>query len=218
MIWVQCDMHIPDSAFFWNHQCLRRNSRLKPAVYTECLSSAFDPMIIASPIVTKLLNRKPGYQCMCSFPWDSKALFKKKMSDEQKFDSKKANGTISSDIKSDKGPHLMPTLAESSLESKGYRNQEKLKNVDLPPVPSVNLPGWIFLNCKVQGTVRDRRIKNNPNGDIYTLSLSRFQFYQRKGVGAEIQKLVEVGPLDNTCNSKTHNGRVRDYCSQMLSI
>ncbi|XP_037020625.2 selenocysteine insertion sequence-binding protein 2 isoform X2 [Artibeus jamaicensis] len=63
---------------------------------------------------------KPRYEHMSTLPQDTKALFKKKMSHEQKFDNKKADGTILSDIKSVKGSHHISICADTTLKSDGY--------------------------------------------------------------------------------------------------
>ncbi|XP_045689838.1 selenocysteine insertion sequence-binding protein 2 isoform X5 [Phyllostomus hastatus] len=63
---------------------------------------------------------KPRYEHMTTLPQDTKALFKKKMCDEQKFDNKKADGTILSDTKSVKGSHHMSICADTNLKSDGY--------------------------------------------------------------------------------------------------
>nr|KAF6487219.1 SECIS binding protein 2 [Rousettus aegyptiacus] len=73
---------------------------------------------------------KPQYEHMCPLPQDAKALFKKKC--EQKFDSKKAGGTISSDIKSIKGSHHLSIHADTNLKSDGYhkRADKKLRIIE----------------------------------------------------------------------------------------
>ncbi|XP_039708101.1 selenocysteine insertion sequence-binding protein 2 isoform X5 [Pteropus medius] len=69
---------------------------------------------------------KPQYEHMCPLSQDTKALFKKKCG-EQKFDSKKAGGTISSDIKSIKGSHHMSIHADTNLKSDGYHKRADKK-------------------------------------------------------------------------------------------
>ncbi|ELK02916.1 SECIS-binding protein 2 [Pteropus alecto] len=69
---------------------------------------------------------KPQYEHMCPLSQDTKALFKKKCG-EQKFDSKKAGGTISSDIKSVKGSHHMSIHADTNLKSDGYHKRADKK-------------------------------------------------------------------------------------------
>lgn len=55
-------------------------------------------------------------------------------------------------------------------------NPESLKKVDLPPNLSLNLPGWIFLNCRVERTVRYQRYKSSSSGGLYALPLLMFLF------------------------------------------
>ncbi|XP_023594404.1 selenocysteine insertion sequence-binding protein 2 isoform X4 [Trichechus manatus latirostris] len=58
----------------------------------------------------------PQSERMCPLPQEAKGLLKKKTYSEPKFDNKRADGTISSDIKSAKGSHLS-VHAENSLKS-----------------------------------------------------------------------------------------------------
>nr|XP_019569344.1 PREDICTED: selenocysteine insertion sequence-binding protein 2 isoform X1 [Rhinolophus sinicus] len=69
---------------------------------------------------------KPRYEHMCPHSQDTKALFKKKTY-EQKFDSKKADGTVSSDIKSIKGSHVS-IHAGTNLKSDGYHKRTGKKS------------------------------------------------------------------------------------------
>ncbi|XP_024419123.1 selenocysteine insertion sequence-binding protein 2 isoform X5 [Desmodus rotundus] len=71
---------------------------------------------------------KPRYEHMNTLPQDTKALFKKKICDEQKFDNKKADGTISSDTKSVKGSHYMSICADTNLKSDGYLKRTDRKS------------------------------------------------------------------------------------------
>ncbi|XP_036158253.1 selenocysteine insertion sequence-binding protein 2 isoform X4 [Myotis myotis] len=60
---------------------------------------------------------KPQCEHVCPLPQDTKALFKKKTYDEQKFAGKKADGTVSSDIKSVRSSHCLSFHADSNLKS-----------------------------------------------------------------------------------------------------
>lgn len=60
-------------------------------------------------------------------------------------------------------------------------NPESLKRVDLPPNLSLDLPGWIFLNCRVQRTVRYQRYKSSPSGGLYAPPLLTFLFSEKWG-------------------------------------
>ena len=43
---------------------------------------------------------------------------------------------------------------------------ESSRKVHLPPNQSLNLPGWIFLNCRVQRTGRPQRHGSSPGGGL----------------------------------------------------
>ena len=60
-------------------------------------------------------------------------------------------------------------------------NRESLKRVDLPPNLSLDLPGWIFLNCRVQRTGRYQRYKSSPSGDLYAPPLPTLLFSEKWG-------------------------------------
>lgn len=71
---------------------------------------------------------KPRHDHRCLPSQDSKVLFKKKTYDEQKFDSKKVDGTVSSDVKSAKGSQPVSMHAESSLKPDGYHRRTDRKS------------------------------------------------------------------------------------------
>ncbi|XP_059512346.1 selenocysteine insertion sequence-binding protein 2 isoform X15 [Myotis daubentonii] len=60
---------------------------------------------------------KPQCEHVCPLPQDTKALFKKKTYDEQKFAGKKADGPVSSDVKSVRSSHCLSFRADSNLKS-----------------------------------------------------------------------------------------------------
>uniref|UniRef100_A0A5F5PUL6 SECIS binding protein 2 n=1 Tax=Equus caballus TaxID=9796 RepID=A0A5F5PUL6_HORSE len=71
---------------------------------------------------------RPRKEHVCPLPQDTKAPLKKKSYDEQKFDRKKVEGTMSSDIKSVKGPHQVSTHAATALKSDGCHKQTDRKS------------------------------------------------------------------------------------------
>ncbi|KAM5261156.1 selenocysteine insertion sequence-binding protein 2 isoform 6-T6 [Hipposideros larvatus] len=78
---------------------------------------------------------KPRYEHMCPLPQDTKALIKKKTYDEQKFDTKKADGTISSDTKSIKdGYHKRTDRKSRILEKSGPASKPEFQfsRLDFP--------------------------------------------------------------------------------------
>ncbi|XP_008047483.1 selenocysteine insertion sequence-binding protein 2 [Carlito syrichta] len=72
----------------------------------------------------------------CPFPQERKALFKKKAYDdekktydEQKFGSRRADGTLSSEIKSAQRSHCLSIHAETSLKSGGYKQTDRKSRI-----------------------------------------------------------------------------------------
>ncbi|XP_070257021.1 selenocysteine insertion sequence-binding protein 2 isoform X12 [Myotis yumanensis] len=80
---------------------------------------------------------KPQCEHVCPHPQDTKALFKKKTYDEQKFAGKKADGTVSSDIKSVRSSHCLSFRADSNLKS-DPKNGSKSSSQVLSSDPSYN--------------------------------------------------------------------------------
>ncbi|XP_048949225.1 selenocysteine insertion sequence-binding protein 2 isoform X7 [Canis lupus baileyi] len=88
---------------------------------------------------------KPRNEQMCPLPQDTKALFKKKTY-EQKFDSKKADGSLSSDLKSVRGSHPMSIPADSNLKSDtdGYHKRTDRKSRIVEKSGSASKPEFEF--------------------------------------------------------------------------
>ncbi|XP_023600334.1 selenocysteine insertion sequence-binding protein 2 isoform X15 [Myotis lucifugus] len=81
---------------------------------------------------------KPQCEHVCPHPQDTKALFKKKTYDEQKFAGKKADGTVSSDIKSVRSSHCLSFRADSNLKTADPKNGSKSSSQVLSSDPSYN--------------------------------------------------------------------------------
>ncbi|XP_025747384.2 selenocysteine insertion sequence-binding protein 2 isoform X2 [Callorhinus ursinus] len=86
---------------------------------------------------------KPRGEQMCPLPQDSKALFKKKTY-EQKFDSKKADGSLSSDIKSVRGSHPVSIHADANLKPDGYQKRTDRKSRIVEKSGSASKPEFEF--------------------------------------------------------------------------
>ncbi|XP_036275978.1 selenocysteine insertion sequence-binding protein 2 isoform X19 [Pipistrellus kuhlii] len=94
-------------------------------------------------------QKKPRCEHVSPLPQDTKALFKKKTYDEQKFAGKKADGTVSSDVKSVRGPHYLSFRADSNLKSgKNPKNGSKSSSQVLSPDPSYNRENPIVHSAK----------------------------------------------------------------------
>ncbi|XP_064338500.1 selenocysteine insertion sequence-binding protein 2 isoform X3 [Camelus dromedarius] len=87
---------------------------------------------------------KPRNEHTCPLPQNAKALFKKKAYEEQKFDSKKTDGPVSSDLQSVKGSHHMPIHAENSLKSGGYYKRTDRKSRIIEKSGSASKPEFEF--------------------------------------------------------------------------
>ncbi|XP_040093704.1 selenocysteine insertion sequence-binding protein 2 isoform X2 [Oryx dammah] len=82
---------------------------------------------------------KPRSEHTCPLPQDTKAVFKKKTYDEQKFDSKKTDGPVSSDLKPIKGSPRV-----SILKSDGYYKRTDRKSRIIEKSGSASKPEFGF--------------------------------------------------------------------------
>nr|XP_025137887.1 selenocysteine insertion sequence-binding protein 2 isoform X3 [Bubalus bubalis] len=87
---------------------------------------------------------KPRSEHTCPLSRDTKAVFKKKTYDEQKFDSKKTDGPVSSDLKSVKGSPRVSIHAENSLKSDGYYKRTDRKSRIIEKSGSASKPEFGF--------------------------------------------------------------------------
>ncbi|XP_068408572.1 selenocysteine insertion sequence-binding protein 2 isoform X2 [Eschrichtius robustus] len=115
---------------------------------------------------------KPRNKHMCPLPHDTKALFKKKTCDEQKFDTKKTDGPVSSDLKSVKSSPRMSIHAENSLKSDGYYKRTDRKSRIIEKSGSASKPEFEFTRLDFP------ELQGRENSEI-----------------PEIQKQLKWGPL-----------------------
>ncbi|XP_066113633.1 selenocysteine insertion sequence-binding protein 2 isoform X4 [Saccopteryx bilineata] len=117
-----CPEDVAFTASVFPHQYLSSEMALPPYTYSPYpleSTQSVCPMLGSQRDYTPphrhrgFQTGRPQYGHMCTLPPDTKTLIKKKMHDEQKFDSKKADGTISSNIKSVKGSHHMSIRADT---------------------------------------------------------------------------------------------------------
>ncbi|XP_059268078.1 selenocysteine insertion sequence-binding protein 2 isoform X1 [Mustela nigripes] len=87
---------------------------------------------------------KPRAEQTCPLPQDPRAPFKKKTYDEQKFDSKKADGSLSSDTKSVRGSHPASIHADATLKPDGYQKRTDRKSRIVEKSVSASRPGLEF--------------------------------------------------------------------------
>uniref|UniRef100_A0A667H020 SECIS binding protein 2 n=1 Tax=Lynx canadensis TaxID=61383 RepID=A0A667H020_LYNCA len=87
---------------------------------------------------------KPRSEQVCALPQGTRAAFKKKTYDEQKFDSKKADGSLPSDVKSGRGSHPTYILADANLKSDGYHRRTDRKSRIIEKSASASKPEFEF--------------------------------------------------------------------------
>uniref|UniRef100_A0A452RNF6 SECIS binding protein 2 n=1 Tax=Ursus americanus TaxID=9643 RepID=A0A452RNF6_URSAM len=87
---------------------------------------------------------KPRGEQMCPLPPDTKALFKKKTYDERKFDSKKADGSLSSDIKSVRGSHPVSVHTDTNSKPDAYQRRTDRKSRIVEKSGSASKPEFEF--------------------------------------------------------------------------
>uniref|UniRef100_A0A8C6DLP4 SECIS binding protein 2 n=1 Tax=Moschus moschiferus TaxID=68415 RepID=A0A8C6DLP4_MOSMO len=118
---------------------------------------------------------KPRSEHTCPLPQDTKAVFKKKTYDEQKFGSKKTDGPISSDLKSVRGSPRVSIHAENSLKSDGYYKRTDRKSRIIEKSGSASKPEFGFTRLDFP------ELQSPENNEI-----------------PEIQKQHKWGPLRST--------------------
>ncbi|XP_045325342.1 selenocysteine insertion sequence-binding protein 2 isoform X4 [Leopardus geoffroyi] len=87
---------------------------------------------------------KPRSEQVCAVPQGTRAVFEKKTYDEQKFDSKKADGSLPSDLKSGRGSHPTYILADANLKSDGYHRRTDRKSRIIEKSASASKPEFEF--------------------------------------------------------------------------
>ncbi|XP_036275977.1 selenocysteine insertion sequence-binding protein 2 isoform X16 [Pipistrellus kuhlii] len=109
-------------------------------------------------------QKKPRCEHVSPLPQDTKALFKKKTYDEQKFAGKKADGTVSSDVKSVRGPHYLSFRADSNLKSgkNGYHKRTDRKSRIIEKCGPASKPEFEFTGLdfpKLQGAENREKLE-----------------------------------------------------------
>ncbi|KAM7092148.1 selenocysteine insertion sequence-binding protein 2 isoform 3-T3 [Molossus nigricans] len=101
---------------------------------------------------------RPRYDHACPLPQDARALYKKKTYDEQKFDSKKADGAVPPDMKSVKCSQYMSFRADTNLKSDGYHKRTDRKSRIIDKCGPASKPELALtrLDCpKLQGAEKN---------------------------------------------------------------
>ncbi|XP_012581902.1 PREDICTED: selenocysteine insertion sequence-binding protein 2 [Condylura cristata] len=164
------------------------------------------------------------HEHMGPLPQDSKALFKKKTYDEQKFDNKKADGALSSDIKSVKGSHPMSTHAENSLKSDGCHKRTDRKSRIIEKSGPVSTPEFEFTRLdfpELQGSENSERSENQKPPKWGPLRSASTNISLLREVGKPVAVLSEgeiVVKKNNPAESVTDNAAANpSSCIRELS-
>ena len=128
----------PSCAATTYYPCVQELAVPEQKLYTEGMAfgaSTFPPQYLSSEITL----HPYAYP-----PYTLESSQNKKTYDEQRFDSKKTDGPISSDLKSVKGSHPMSIHAESSLKSDGYYKRTERKSRIIEKSGSASKPEFEF--------------------------------------------------------------------------
>ncbi|XP_040305479.1 selenocysteine insertion sequence-binding protein 2 isoform X6 [Herpailurus yagouaroundi] len=143
---------------------------------------------------------KPRSEQVCALPQDTRAVFKKKTYDEQKFDSKKADGSLPSDLKSGRGSHPTYILADANLKSDGYHRRTDRKSRIIEKSASASKPGFEF-------TRMDFPELQGPENREIAETRKQPRWGPLRSASADLSLLGEVGePAAGTAESKASQG------------
>ncbi|PNI38323.1 SECISBP2 isoform 7 [Pan troglodytes] len=166
-------------------------SELCSHILSVCSGTTSDRNVYSVPGSQYLYNQPScyrGFQTVkhrnentCPLTQEMKALFKKKTYDEkktydqQKFDSERADGTISSEIKSARGSHHLSIYAENSLKSDGYHKRTDRKSRIIAKNISTSKPEFEFTTLdfpELQGAENSMsEIQKQPKwGPVHSVS------------------------------------------------
>ncbi|KAF0882618.1 SEBP2 protein, partial [Crocuta crocuta] len=129
---------------------------------------------------------KPRSEQMCALPHGTKALFKKKTYDEQKFDSKKADGLLPSDLKSGGGSHPTSIHMDANLKSDAYHRRVDRKSRIVEKSGSASKPEFEF-------TRLDFPELRGPENREITETQKQPQWGPLRSASADLSLLREVG-------------------------
>ncbi|XP_058551867.1 selenocysteine insertion sequence-binding protein 2 isoform X4 [Neofelis nebulosa] len=124
----------------------------------------------------------------------------KKTYDEQKFDSKKADGSLPSDLKSGRGSHPTYILADANLKSDGYHRRTDRKSRIIEKSASASKPEFEF-------TRMDFPELQGPENREIAETRKQPRWGPLRSASADLSLLGEVGePAAGTAESKASQG------------
>ncbi|XP_023099002.2 selenocysteine insertion sequence-binding protein 2 isoform X7 [Felis catus] len=143
---------------------------------------------------------KPRSEQVCALPQGTRAVFKKKTYDEQKFDSKKADGSLPSDLKSGRGSHPTYILADANLKSDGYHRRTDRRSRIIEKSAPASKPEFEF-------TRMDFPELQGPENREIAETRKQPRWGPLRSASADLSLLGEVGePPAGTAESKASQG------------
>ncbi|XP_047685830.1 selenocysteine insertion sequence-binding protein 2 isoform X3 [Prionailurus viverrinus] len=140
----------------------------------------------------------PG--CYRAFQTPKPRSEQKKTYDEQKFDSKKADGSLPSDVKSGRGSHPTYILADANLKSDGYHRRTDRKSRIIEKSASASKPEFEF-------TRMDFPELQGPENRESAETRKQPRWGPLRSASADLSLLGEVGePTAGTAESKASQG------------
>ncbi|XP_059871072.1 selenocysteine insertion sequence-binding protein 2 isoform X9 [Delphinus delphis] len=160
---------------------------------------------------------KPRNEHVCPLPQDTKALFKKKTCDEQKFDTKKTDRPISSDLKSVKSSPRMSIHAENSLKSDGYYKRTDRKSRIIEKSGSASKPEFEFTRLDFP------ELQGRENSEIPEIQ-KQLKWGPLRSASTDVSLLREVGKPaavlaegETVVKNNNRTGSVTDNAATSLS-
>ncbi|XP_040305482.1 selenocysteine insertion sequence-binding protein 2 isoform X9 [Herpailurus yagouaroundi] len=155
---------------------------------------------------------KPRSEQVCALPQDTRAVFKKKTYDEQKFDSKKADGSLPSDLKSGRGSHPTYILADANLKSDGYHRRTDRKSRIIEKSASASKPGFEF-------TRMDFPELQGPENREIAETRKQPRWGPLRSASADLSLLGEVGePAAGTAENNFKNSGKKSQVPVQLDL
>ncbi|XP_045325347.1 selenocysteine insertion sequence-binding protein 2 isoform X8 [Leopardus geoffroyi] len=155
---------------------------------------------------------KPRSEQVCAVPQGTRAVFEKKTYDEQKFDSKKADGSLPSDLKSGRGSHPTYILADANLKSDGYHRRTDRKSRIIEKSASASKPEFEF-------TRMDFPELQGPENREIAETRKQPRWGPLRSASADLSLLGEVGePATGTAENNFKNSGKKSQVPVQLDL
>ncbi|XP_019319324.2 selenocysteine insertion sequence-binding protein 2 isoform X8 [Panthera pardus] len=155
---------------------------------------------------------KPRSEQVCALPQGTRTVFKKKTYDEQKFDSKKADGSLPSDLKSGRGSHPTYILADANLKSDGYHRRTDRRSRIIEKSASASKPEFEF-------TRMDFPELQGPENREIAETRKQPRWGPLRSASADLSLLGEVGePAAGTAENNFKNSGKKSQVPVQLDL